>query len=63
MWSNVIRKRRERLGLSQYQAARLLGVDRTTYRTWELGTHMPRKYNQEELIRVLGLQKEVFEDA
>lgn len=61
-WNNVIRIRRERLGKSMYRMAKDLEVDPKTYRSWERGEHLPHGYNQEMLIKALGLQKEVFED-
>ncbi len=38
-----LRKLRERLGLSQQQLARRLGVDRATVTRWENGTRRPSK--------------------
>lgn len=39
--SDMLREWREREGLSQYGAAKELGLSRLTYRTWELGVAQP----------------------
>lgn len=42
MNGHVLRQARERLGLTQVQAARRIGVQVDTYRKWEAGIRTPR---------------------
>lgn len=38
---NIIEKKRIRLGLTQKDLAKIIGVDRTTVGKWELGRSIP----------------------
>lgn len=44
MGSQSIKQRRTRLGLTQHQVAKMLGVSQQTIARWESGGHVPSKY-------------------
>lgn len=46
---------RSRLGLSRRHLARLLDVDHTTVRSWELGVRVPRRETAHTLMELGGI--------
>ena len=52
----LIRKRREELGLSQEELAERLNVSRQSVSKWETGLAAPSRRNMEDLARALGFE-------
>jgi transcriptional regulator with XRE-family HTH domain len=50
----VVRRRREKLGMSVPVAAQAAKIDRETWRNLEAGKRMPRGYNRTRIERTLG---------
>jgi DNA-binding transcriptional regulator YiaG len=52
-----IRAARERLGLDQFELAKILGVMQSCVSDWETGNMKPRKERWAELARALRIRK------
>ena len=48
-----LKEKRERLGLSQVEMAKLVGVHLNTYSLWERGAGQPNDENKEKLKDIL----------
>ena len=53
----TIKQERERLGITQAQAASLLGVSKSVIEKWEADTRTPLEITQEELANHIGLSR------
>ena len=49
-----IRSRRKKLGYSQYDLARMLGVDQTAVHSWEQGKTLPNAKRLPAIARILN---------
>lgn len=56
--ADQIKRARERLGLSQYELARRLGVSKTAVSKWEDGQTAPNRRRAEAVAKALGIQIE-----
>lgn len=54
----VLKRERERKGLSLRDLAKMIGVDRSTISYWEHGIKTPRDRNKLKLVRVFGMKIE-----
>jgi transcriptional regulator with XRE-family HTH domain len=62
--ATTIRRAREKLGLSQTELARRLGVSKTAVAKWEDGETAPKRVRAAKVARVLGLsEKELLAHA
>ena len=63
-----IKNRRKQLGYSQYDLARMLGVDQTAVHSWEQGKSLPNAKRLPAIARILNcsidelLQEDAAED-
>lgn len=51
-FSSTLLALRQKTGLSQVRAARLAGVPRSTWQSWEAGVRTPPSYVQALIVRV-----------
>ena len=58
---NYLKKRRESKLLSQTEIATQLGVNRSSYNSWESGCTTPDKKNQLVLAEILDVEPSYFE--
>ncbi len=54
LWGTNIRHRRNALGMTQEQLAKILDVGQATISRWEAGDSEPRRKHKAELARVLS---------
>lgn len=54
----VLKREREKRGLSLRDLSKLIGVDRSTISYWEHGLKTPRERNKLKLVRVFGVKIE-----
>jgi len=50
-----LKKLREKAGISQVEAAELVGVSRATYFNWESGSNYPHIKNLAKLAEIMGV--------
>lgn len=64
MFRNLIRQRRQKIGLSQTRLACLIGIAESTLSDLELGKRAPWPRVKRSLVRALGVtEQELFPDG
>ena len=56
-FAEKLKQERERLGITQAQAASVLGIAKRTYCDWESGNVVPHRYMQDGALRDLRATK------
>lgn len=62
-YSRLIKRKRERLGISQNDLAKRIGCDRTCVVRWERGKSVPDAYNRLRLFEVLEIYPDIYEEV